>query len=142
MASFKQHCAFGFWKGALVVGDSSRSTEAMGQLGRITSLSDLPARATLVKWTRRAVALNDQGVKAPRTAKSPKPAMTLPADLTAALKKSRKAQATFKAFPSSKQRDYVDWITEAKSDDTRRKRLSTAIEWLSEGKSRNWKYER
>jgi uncharacterized protein YdeI (YjbR/CyaY-like superfamily) len=144
MASFKEHCAFGFWKGALVVGEAAKdgkAAEAMGQLGRITALSDLPSKATLIKWTRKAAALNDQGIKAIRE-KTPKPAFAVPADLTAALKKNNKARTVFAAFAPSKQRDYVEWITEAKTDATRSKRLTTAVEWLAEGKSRNWKYER
>jgi uncharacterized protein YdeI (YjbR/CyaY-like superfamily) len=141
MASFKEHCAFNFWKGSLVVDAGARSDDAMGQLGRLSAISDLPPKATLLKWTRRAAALNDEGVAVKREAAAPKKPITIPSDLGAALKKNKKAQAAFAAFSPSKQRDYLEWLTDAKSDDTRRRRLATAVEWISEGKSRNWKYE-
>lgn len=132
----------GFWKGSLVLDDTSRSQDAMGQMGRVASLADLPPKATLIKWTKKAAALNDAGVTVKRTPKAPTAPLKVPPDLAAALKKASRARAVFHAFPPSKQRDYVEWLTEAKSDATRQKRLATAIEWLSEGKSRNWKYEK
>jgi len=140
MASFKEHCALNFWKGSLVVDAGARSADAMGQLGRLTAISDLPPKATLLKWVRHAAALNDDGVTVKREPAAKKP-ITVPADLSAALKKNKKAQAAFAAFSPSKQRDYLEWLTDAKSDDTRRRRLATAVEWISEGKSRHWKYE-
>jgi uncharacterized protein YdeI (YjbR/CyaY-like superfamily) len=141
MASFKEHCTFGYWKGSLVIGSEARSGDAMGQMGRITALSDLPPKATLVKWTKRAASLNEQGVKVERKTAAKKP-LRVPADLSAALAKNKKARAVFEAFSPSKKRDYVEWLTEAKSDDTRQRRLTTAIGWIAEGKSRNWKYEK
>jgi uncharacterized protein YdeI (YjbR/CyaY-like superfamily) len=142
MASFKQHCAFGFWKAALVMEDDARSAEAMGQLGRITSLSDLPPKATLVRWIKKAKALNDEGVKVQEERSAPRKPLKAPADLNAALKKNKKALAVFEGFSPTKKRDYIEWITEAKSEQTRAKRLTTAIDWIAEGKSRNWKYEK
>jgi uncharacterized protein YdeI (YjbR/CyaY-like superfamily) len=143
MASFKAHCAFGFWKGRLVLGNSGKSAEAMGQFGRLTSVSDLPAQKTLLAFVKKAKELNDAGVKA-RPAKIPreKKPLVVPADLRAALAKNRKAGATFQNFSPSHKREYVDWITEAKTPETRGKRLGTAIDWMAEGKTRNWKYAR
>ena len=144
MAAFKQHCTFGFWKGKLVVDDKhNKSVDAMGQFGRIASMEDLPSRRTLVSYVKKAVQLNDEGVKVPR-----KPApkgdkkLVAPAYFLAALKKNKKALATFKAFPYSKKKDYVEWVTEAKTDKTRDLRMKTSVEWMAAGKSRNWKYER
>jgi uncharacterized protein YdeI (YjbR/CyaY-like superfamily) len=142
MASFKQHCAFGYWKGSLVVDDGVRSAAAMGQLGRITSLADLPSKATLIRWTKKAAALNDSGVKVKREPKAPKKPLRMPADLSAALRHNKKAAVVFAAFSPSKRRDYIEWIGGAKAGDTRTKRLATAISWIVEGKSRNWKYEK
>jgi uncharacterized protein YdeI (YjbR/CyaY-like superfamily) len=140
MAAFKEHCTFGFWKGRLVVDAADRRSEqTMGQLGRITKLSDLPARRTLVGYVKRAKELNDAGVKVARKTK-PKPALETPADLLAALGKNKKAQATFEKFPPSHRREYVEWIIDAKSDETRQRRLAQAVEWMAEGKPRNWKY--
>ena len=144
MAAFKAHCAFGFWKGALVLGEASRDTEAMGNLGRITSVKDLPPKKVLTGWIKAAMALNEQGVKAPMKRKPAlkKPALRMPKELTAALDRNPKARETFDAFPPSQRREYVEWVAEAKTDATREKRLATAIEWLSEGKTRNWKYQK
>jgi uncharacterized protein YdeI (YjbR/CyaY-like superfamily) len=144
MAAFKAHCALGFWKGSLLeqTGGDTRSKDAMGQFGRLTSVADLPGEKTLVALVKRAAALNDDGVKVPRRPKTPQPPPRTPADLLAALKKNKKALAAFEAFAPSHKREYITWITEARSDDTRRSRLETAVQWIAEGKSRNWKYER
>ena len=139
MVAFKRHCAFVFWKDTLIV--ENPSSEAMGQLGRIESLSDLPPRRTLTAWLKKAVKLNEQGVKAPRSVRPPKPPAKVPADLAKALKKNARARAAFEAFSPSHRREYVEWIEEAKREETRRKRLATAIEWMTAGKPRHWKYQ-
>jgi len=141
MASFKEHCAFGFWKSALVLGDKA-TDGAMGQMGRITSLKDLPSEKVLAGYVRKAAALNEEGVKVERTPRRPRRALETPPDLAAALKRNKKAHAAFESFPPSHKREYVAWIVEAKGDDTRRRRLETAVEWMAEGKPRNWKYTR
>ena len=140
MASFKEHCAFGFWKGSLLLGKGA-SPEAMGQFGRITSVAELPSRKKLMGLVRKAMALNDEGTKVAR-AKRPAAPFTVPAELTAALRRNKKAHAAFTAFPPSHRRDYVEWIVEAKGEETRNRRLKTAIQWMAEGKPRNWKYMR
>jgi hypothetical protein len=145
MASFKAHCAFGFWKASLLdgVGGAGKSSEAMGQFGRIVSKNDLPASSQLVALVRQAAALNDAGVKAPRRKPAPaRPVPAPPAEFMKALRAKPKALAAFKAFSPSHQREYIEWISEAKAAVTRERRVTTALEWLSEGKSRNWKYER
>lgn len=141
MAGFKQHCAFGFWKGALIV-DDAKNEEAMGQFGRITSLKDAPGKKLLAGYIRQAVKLNEEGVKPARKTKdaAPKPPAEVPEDLAAALKKNRKAATVFAAFSPSAKREYIEWLTEAKREETRSKRLAQAIEWIAEGKQRNWKY--
>jgi uncharacterized protein YdeI (YjbR/CyaY-like superfamily) len=143
MASFKQHCAFGFWKGALVMGDGAHSDDAMGQFGRLTSLADLPADDVLAGYVREAKRLNAEGVKAPARAKpAEKKELAMPDDLAAALRENPDALGHFERFSPSKRKEYVEWITEAKSDATRAKRLGTAIEWITAGKARHWKYEK
>ncbi len=120
-----------------------KNADAMGQFGRITKRSDLPSKNILAGYVRKAAALNEQGVKVPRAPKRAAPkALKVPADLAAALKKNKKAQVGFDGLSPSHKREYIDWITEAKSDETRARRLAQAIEWMAEGKSRNWKYER
>ena len=141
MAAFQQHASFGFWKHALVVGEEV-PRDGMGSFGKMSSLKDLPPKKELVALIRKAMRLNEEGVKTPgvRKTSTPKPPPVAPDDLTAALKKDKKAMATFDGFSPSQQREYIDWITEAKRDETRQKRLAQAVEWLAEGKPRNWKY--
>jgi uncharacterized protein YdeI (YjbR/CyaY-like superfamily) len=141
MAAFKAHCAFGFWKATLVLGEKAQDG-AMGHLGRITSIADLPSERTLASYVRKAARLNDQGVKVGRAPRRPEPAPEVPDDLLKALKKNKKALTTFESFPPSHRREYVQWIVEAKRDDTRQRRLETAVAWIVEGKPRNWKYMR
>jgi uncharacterized protein YdeI (YjbR/CyaY-like superfamily) len=139
-ASFKAHATFGFWSGSQVVDTSDKTPTAMGQFGRLASLDDLPDRATLVALTRKAMKLIDDGVKPVRN-KHEKPPFTVPQDLRAAIDAAPAARATWDAFPPSCQREYVEWVTEAKRDETRTKRLNPTIEMLAEGKRRHWKYE-
>jgi len=140
MAAFKQHCTFGFWKHELVVGkELAGSAQGMGQFGKVTRVSDLPSASALAAYIRKAMKLNEDGVKAPR-ATPKKRTLTMPPDLAAALKKNRKAASVFAAFSPSNQREYIEWIVDAKRDETRSRRLAQAIAWIVEGKSRNWKY--
>ena len=141
MASFKEHCAFGFWKGSLIVANSGGDTEtAMGQFGRVTKLSDLPSKKVLSGYIKEAMKLNDDGVKAPARVKKPPREVIIPDDLARALKANKKAGATFEGFSPSHKCEYIDWITEAKTEATRNRRLEQAVEWMAEGKPRNWKY--
>lgn len=118
------------------------SDEAMGDFGRIRKVSELPSRRQILQWVRKAAALNDAGIKVERPKRAPARPLPVPPDLAAGLKKNRAAAAHFEAFSPSKRKDYIEWITEAKTEETRNRRLTTALEWIAEGKSRNWKYER
>ena len=141
MASFRQHCAFGFWKQSLMEqGAFPTEKTAMGSFGRITSVKDLPPDKVMTGLIRQAVELNEKGVKVVRKPVEKKE-LVVPKDLTAALSKNKTAKATFDKFAYSHKKEYVQWIEEAKTEATRNKRLATTVEWLSEGKSRNWKYE-
>ncbi|MEO8398433.1 MAG: YdeI/OmpD-associated family protein [Ignavibacteriaceae bacterium] len=144
MAAFKQHCAIGFWKGSLMKDSKKvfvRNEEAaMGHLGRITSLKDLPSDKILIEYIKEAVKLNEAGIKLPPKKPKEKKELEIPDYLTTALKKNKKAQKTFEDFSYTNKKEYIDWLTEAKTEATRNKRLETAIEWISEGKIRNWMY--
>lgn len=146
MASFKQHCAFGFWKTALMKDAKEmigKNEYAMGHLGKITSLEDLPPDKKITAWIKEAVKLNDDNVKLPERKKSePKKEIDIPEPLQKALSKNKKAATTFNNFSPSHRYEYLEWITEAKTEETRNKRIATAIEWLTEGKPRHWKYAR
>jgi uncharacterized protein YdeI (YjbR/CyaY-like superfamily) len=143
MASFKQHCAFGFWKQSLMEQDAFPAEKtAMGSFGRVTSLSDLPADKVIISLIQQAVELNEKGIKVKKKPAARNKDVTVPADLEKALSKNKTAKATFDKFSPSHKREYVQWIEEAKTEATRNKRLGTTVEWLSEGKSKNWKYEK
>ena len=142
MAAFKEHCAFGFWKGDLVLDrENTPEKSGMGSFGLIKSLKDLPSERTLIGYVKKAAALNAAGIKAPGRAQPKKRApIPVPDYFAAALNKNSKARKTFESFPPSHRREYLEWITEAKREQTRNERMATAIKWLAEGKSRNWKY--
>lgn len=144
MASFKQHCTFGFWYAEMkeAPGREGLAGTAMGQYGRIASLADLPKEKALVKQIREAIKLHDAGIKSPAKPRTEKQELDVPDYFIAALKKKKRALTTFEAFSYSHKKEYVEWVTEAKTEETRKTRLETAIEWMSEGKSRNWKYAR
>ena len=144
-SAFKAHVTFGFWHAALVEGEERGAglSPANGRFSRLTSVSDLPPDAELIAMIAKAKSLIDEGVKPPhitreRTAK-PEPAV--PVELRAALDRNPKAAAAFDGFAPSHRREYVEWIAEAKRPETRERRVNQAVEWLSEGKKRNWKYE-
>ena len=146
MAAFKKHVAFGFWKAkgmrdpeGLFRGDAKQSPFAI----KVSSIKDLPAAKVIVAYTKEAVSLNEKGVKASPSSgkkKKAKSAPKAPDDLMKALKRSKKALSTFEGFSPSRKREYVEWVTQAKREDTRKKRVATAVEWMAEGKPRNWKY--
>jgi uncharacterized protein YdeI (YjbR/CyaY-like superfamily) len=140
MASHKGHVTFGFWD--QMVGDNSKANEAGGQLGRIESMDDLPPEKKLIAMVKDAVAKRDAGIKPTRAKTAPKAPIEMPGAFAAALKKNKKAQVAFDAFSPSHRREYLEWITEAKQEATRDRRIAQTLEWLEEGKSRNWKYER
>ncbi len=140
MAAFKAHAALNFWRGQ-ELGDGSPKAGAMGQFGRLTSIEELPPDNELDALIREAAALAKTS-PAPRKVKhEPKPPAELHPEFAAALKSNAQAQAVLDGFPPSARRDYLDWIADAKQDATRTKRIATAIQWLSEGKKRHWKYE-
>ena len=146
MAAFKQHCAFGFWKTALMKDAKemiSQNDYAMGHMGKIRSLKDLPPDKKIIAWIKEAMKLNDDDVKLPeRKKRDYSKEIEIPEILQNALLKNKTATAKFNNFSPSHKREYVEWINEAKTEDTKNKRVATTIEWLKEGKSRNWKYER
>ncbi|MDB4885766.1 MAG: hypothetical protein JWN79_1204 [Gemmatimonadetes bacterium] len=143
MAAFKSHCSLGFWKAALIPGlapNSNNGGDSMGNLGRLTSVKDLPPTKVLAGYIREAMRLNDEGIGVARPKKSPKAEAKVPPELAAALAKHRKAKAVFDAFPASHRREYIEWIAEAKRDETRARRVAQTVEWVADGKQRNWKY--
>ena len=139
MAAHKHHCSFGFWKGSLILDETK---PGMGHLGAIRSLDDLPPRKELIGYVKKAAKLNEEGVAVKRVPKAAKQPLPVPDDLAAALERSRAARTHFEGFSPSQRREYIEWITGAKTDATREKRLLTAVEWMEAGKQRHWKYQK
>jgi len=141
-AAFKQHTVFGFWKASLLEGTDKKALEAMGNFGRITSVKDLPSVRELTRIIKAAMKLNEEGKKVPRVLKHPSVTkLRAPADFTAALNRNAKAATFFTSLPPGQRGEYIAWITGAKQDATRATRLKTSVEWLAQGKRKNWKYE-
>ncbi len=144
MAAFKQHCSFGFWKASLMkdpmLMENAKGETAMGHLGRITSIKDLPSDKQLTAYIKEAMKLNDDGVKIKKEKPAPKKEVQTPSDLMAALQKNKKALAVFEKFPPSHKKEYIMWIEEAKREETRANRIQQTVEWVAEGKQRNWRY--
>lgn len=146
MAAFKSHCSFNFWKASLMEDSAKlaalRATGGMGVFGKISSVEQLPDDATLRAYVREACRLNDEDVRLPLKPKSAPTELIVPEDLAEALAANDAAAVVFDGFPYSARKEYVEWITEAKTEATRAKRLATAVGWIAEGKRRNWKYEK
>jgi uncharacterized protein YdeI (YjbR/CyaY-like superfamily) len=136
-AAFKEHASVHFWRGQELGMETKAG--AMGQLGKLTSIDDLPA--DLDAMIAKAAELASAAPPPRKTKHPPKPPSDMHPEFAAALGKTPKAKATFDAFPPGGRREYLEWVSEAKRDETRQKRIATAVEWLSEGKRRNWKYE-
>jgi uncharacterized protein YdeI (YjbR/CyaY-like superfamily) len=139
--AFKQHCALIFWKGKLLFKEFPAKDNPRKKFRRLTSNADLPGDKILTGYIKQAVKLNEAGVKTPRRPPKPKGKLVVPDYFLAALKRNKKALTTFENFSPSCRREYVEWLTEARREETRTRRIQTAIEWLAAGKSRNWKYQ-
>jgi uncharacterized protein YdeI (YjbR/CyaY-like superfamily) len=113
----------------------------MGSFGKLTDVSQLPSKTVFARYMKVAMRLNEEGIKAPRTKTRPKEPIAVHPELKKAMAGSKTAQATFAAFPPSAQREYLEWVADAKADDTRARRIAQAVEWMAQGKRRNWKYE-
>lgn len=145
IAGFKEHVAFSFWKSQFLKDPKGylldKGNEAMGNFGRISSIEDLPPDKVILDFVKQATKLNEEGVKAAPKPKPPKGELEIPDYFTKALNKNKSAENAFNDFSYSHKKEYLEWITEAKTEETRNKRMETAIEWMSEGKTRNWKYK-
>jgi|SRR5450432_569511 len=146
MAAFKEHCSMGFWKASLLSDPEKilhlAERDSMGNFNKITSLKDLPSDKILINYLKEAADLNKRKVKVIKPKSVPKKALPMPAKLSAALQKNKKASKYFEAFSPSQKREYVEWVIEAKTEETLERRLKTIIEWVSEGKTRMWKYKK
>ena len=144
MAAFKHHVSFGLWKGKFlndpqgILGDAKASMCTV----KAKTVSELPADKILIAFIKEAVKLNEHDAKSPKpkVKKTAKKKLVVPAYFLSALKKNKKAFATFEAFTPGKRKEYVEWVTTPKQEATRKTRLATAVQWMAEGKPKNWKY--
>lgn len=144
MAAFKSHCLFGFWKSSLIFEGADKKRHAAGEFRELRSIDDLPNEKSLMRYVRKAAELNEKGIKLPkepRVKKDPD-SLVVPDFLGAALTRNAKAKKTWDDFSYSHRKEYIDWLTGAKREETRNRRLATALQWLAEGKAQNWRYER
>ena len=150
MSAFNAHCSFGFWGqeiGAVLREAKVLQEDGMGSLGKIATLEDLPAKKQLLQWLKQAKGFIDNGqytspiAARNKVVKAPKPQLPTPPEFAEALKSNPKAAQTFQNFAPSCQREYLEWFADAKQQATKEKRIAQAIEWLNEGKQRNWKYQ-
>jgi uncharacterized protein YdeI (YjbR/CyaY-like superfamily) len=142
MAAFKNYCGLNLWKASLILKKGAKAVDSAGNFGKIASLDDLPSDKVLAGYFKEAARLNESGVKVKKPPPASKKPLPVPTVLRTALATNAKARAAFEAFSPSHQREYIQWITESKSEETRDRRVATALEWMAEGKSRNWKYAR
>ncbi len=140
MAAFKEHCSLIFWKASLIKGVPPNGDKSRGSFGRITSVKELPSKEAFTGMIKAAMALNDAGVTVKRSKAGVKPEAEVPKELATALRRNKKAASVFVNFSRGQRREYCEWISEAKREETKEKRVTQAIEWIGEGKSRNWKY--
>ena len=147
MASFKKHCVGSFWKSKLLddpknlLGErKNHGGEAMGNLGCMTSVKDLPPDKALIGFIKQHMRLNDEGIKVEKKKPAVKNESVAPKEVLAALSKNKKAQATYENFSPSQKKEYNDWVADAKTESTKTKRITEAVLWMSEGKPRLWKY--
>lgn len=145
MAAFKEHCAFSFRLASLMedpgqIMETKGERSGMGHFGKIKSVKDLPAEKILIRYMKEAMSLTAQGARKPKPETPAVKTLVVPEDFIRILKKDKAAYKTFQAFSYSHQKEYVEWITEAKTPETRNRRMATAVEWLQKGKGRNWKY--
>ena len=146
MAAFKQHCGFGFWKASRLndpkgLLQGSDDEAAAGSFGRINRMEDLPSDEALIEFIHQMIVLNENGVKEPKKPSAPKAEIPMPDDFDKLLRGNLTAMSIYEKFSPSSKREYLEWIVEAKSDATREKRIQQALEWIAEGKTRNWKYK-
>lgn len=139
MAAFKAHCALIFWKAPLIDGIPANGDKSRGSFGRITSMKELPTKKQFDGWIKAAMKLNDAGITVKRE-RGKKPEAKVPKELATALAKNKKATVVFAQFPPGQRREYCEWVSEAKREETKAKRVAQAVEWIAEGKTRNWKY--
>jgi uncharacterized protein YdeI (YjbR/CyaY-like superfamily) len=140
MAAFKEYCTVHFWKASLIFAQAAPAGGDAGPMDKLTSVKDLPSKSTFASYVKRAIELNATGTKIPRAPAKPKKALVMPAEFLSAIHRNARARRVYEAFSPSNQRDYIEWITDAKQDATRDRRIAQAVEWMAEGKPRNWKY--
>jgi uncharacterized protein YdeI (YjbR/CyaY-like superfamily) len=139
IVAFKERCVLHFWKGPLIVAEGQKD-DNWEKLNSLTTVSDIPPKKVVGAYIKKAMELNEAGAKVPKRPAKPKKELVIPEAFMAAIKKNKKALATYEKFSPSHKREYIEWISDAKAEATRDRRITQAVEWMAEGKPRNWKY--
>jgi uncharacterized protein YdeI (YjbR/CyaY-like superfamily) len=140
LGAFKAHASLHLWRMGEAGERTGKEAEGSGQFGRLTSLADLPDEDELIRIIQATAIVRSEAKPKPKA--PPRPDLPVPEELAVALDRAPSARAAWDAFSPSHRREYSEWIGEAKRPETRAARVAQAIEWLAEGKSRNWKYQR
>lgn len=143
MTAHKAHCSFTLWKGSLMEDPQGHleivGKTGMGHFGKIKTPGDLPDDGVLKGFIMQGMRLNKEGTTVTRQPVKSS-AVDIPGYFMERLRTSKKALETFEAFSNYNKKEYVEWVTGAKTEATRERRMSQAVEWMAEGKVRNWKY--
>jgi uncharacterized protein YdeI (YjbR/CyaY-like superfamily) len=144
LAAYKNHCSFSLYKAELMsdpkIKESVKAGQKMGYMDKIKTLSDLPAKKTLVAYIKEAMALNEKGIKKEKPVKEKSPETEVPDYFLAKLSKNPAAKKVFESKSASFRKEYSKWIIDAKTEETRDKRIEQSLEWIAEGKGRFWQY--
>lgn len=148
IASYKNHCSFSFLKESLMTDPRLKANKELKPiqkfLGKVTKQENLPPDEEFIAMLDEAVQLNEKGIKIQREkpANEKPKVFETPDYLLAALIAKPKAKEVFDSKSNSFRKEYIIWITDAKTDETRQKRISEALEWIAEGKGRFWKHQK
>ncbi|MEO9802317.1 MAG: YdeI/OmpD-associated family protein [Reichenbachiella sp.] len=139
--AFKSHVGLNFFKGALIEDIHNAFVESEDEdkgnrMIHFKSIDEVKVKV-IQDYVKQAVLLNEQGIKIDFPKRK---TLETPDYLIEALNKNKKAKDVFESFTDAQRKDYIEWLVEAKREETRNKRMTQAIEWIAEGKTRNWKY--
>lgn len=145
LQAFKEHVAVWFHKGSLIK-DPKKLFEALpkGEEKGMRSYKlfegDKLNEAAFIDLVKQAVALNAKGTKL-TDAKPARKALVIPEDLEHVLHKDPTAWANWEAFNYSCKKEYIEWVTDAKQEETRKRRIAQALEKIREGESKEEKHQ-
>lgn len=141
MAGFKQHCSFSLYKAELMkdkmIQESVKAGKKFGYMDKVKDLSELPNKKVLTAYIKEAMELNSSGISKPKVVKE-KVEVVAPKEFIEALEQDKIAFSVYESKSPSFRKNYIIWIADVKTDETRQKRITQSLEWIREGKDRFW----